>query len=63
MEQEYELGPVLGRGGFGIVYKAVCRHPDVYGQEVAVKMVGPLPVKSAKETGNGTLLGVLEYSD
>ncbi|KAI9021091.1 kinase-like domain-containing protein, partial [Hyaloraphidium curvatum] len=48
--QDYELGEVLGRGGFGVVHRAVCRHPDAYGMEVAVKMIDKRLMKAASMT-------------
>lgn len=35
--QDYEVGHLLGKGGFASVYKAKCK---TTGMEVAIKMVG-----------------------
>jgi len=38
--QDYEVGRLLGRGGFGFVY-AARRKGQINGEEVAIKMVHP----------------------
>ncbi|KAI9352024.1 kinase-like domain-containing protein, partial [Obelidium mucronatum] len=36
---DYELGVVIGRGGFAVVHQAVSKHPRSYGMEVAIKII------------------------
>ncbi|KAJ3288609.1 Serine/threonine-protein kinase plk4 [Rhizoclosmatium sp. JEL0117] len=37
--EDYELGSIIGRGGFAIVHQAVSKHPASYGHEVAIKII------------------------
>ncbi|KAI8621193.1 kinase-like domain-containing protein [Chytriomyces sp. MP71] len=37
--EDYEVGAIIGRGGFAVVHQAVSKHKDSYGAEVAIKMI------------------------
>ncbi|KAJ3125904.1 hypothetical protein HK100_010541, partial [Physocladia obscura] len=37
--QDYEIGAIIGRGGFAVVHQAVSKHPASYGVEVAIKII------------------------
>ncbi|TPX56203.1 hypothetical protein PhCBS80983_g04689 [Powellomyces hirtus] len=48
--EDYEIGEMLGRGGFGFVHRAVSKHAGTYGQEVAIKMIDKRLMKAANMT-------------
>ncbi|KAJ3208725.1 Serine/threonine-protein kinase plk4 [Entophlyctis luteolus] len=37
--EDYEIGEVIGRGGFAVVHQAVSKYSTSYGEEVAVKII------------------------
>ncbi|KAI8817463.1 kinase-like domain-containing protein [Fimicolochytrium jonesii] len=48
--EDYEMGEMLGRGGFGFVHRAVCKSPAMDGREVAIKMIDKRLMKAANMT-------------
>ncbi|KAJ3179610.1 Serine/threonine-protein kinase plk4 [Geranomyces variabilis] len=47
---DYEIGEMLGRGGFGFVHRAVSKSAGTYGREVAIKMIDKRLMKAANMT-------------
>ncbi|KAJ8324495.1 hypothetical protein QVD99_002515 [Batrachochytrium dendrobatidis] len=47
---DYELHEVLGRGGFGVVHRAISRCKGSFGQEIAIKMIDKGLMKAAGMT-------------
>ncbi|KAJ3235998.1 hypothetical protein HDU81_011269 [Chytriomyces hyalinus] len=37
--EDYQIGAVIGRGGFAVVHQAVSKHRNSYGADVAIKMI------------------------
>ncbi|KAI8591672.1 hypothetical protein BDZ88DRAFT_487338 [Geranomyces variabilis] len=48
--ENYEIGEMLGRGGFGLVHRAVSKSAGTYGREVAIKMIDKRLMKAANMT-------------
>ncbi|KAJ3158441.1 Serine/threonine-protein kinase plk4 [Geranomyces michiganensis] len=45
--EDYEIGEMLGRGGFGFVHRAISKSAGTYGREVAIKMIDKRLMKAA----------------
>ncbi|KAJ3293304.1 Serine/threonine-protein kinase plk4 [Borealophlyctis nickersoniae] len=48
--EDYELGELLGRGGFGFVHRATSKSKGTYGREVAIKLIDKRLMKAANMT-------------
>ncbi|RKO86113.1 kinase-like domain-containing protein, partial [Blyttiomyces helicus] len=47
---DYEVGEMIGRGGFGFVHRAVSKAKGTPGREVAIKMIDKRLMKASKMT-------------
>ncbi|KAI9100691.1 hypothetical protein DFS34DRAFT_615441 [Phlyctochytrium arcticum] len=47
---DYEIKEMLGKGGFGLVHRAVCKNAGLAGKEVAIKMIDKRLMKAANMT-------------
>ncbi|KAJ3188955.1 hypothetical protein HDU85_004672 [Gaertneriomyces sp. JEL0708] len=48
--EDYEIGEMLGRGGFGFVHRAISKSRGAFGREVAIKMIDKRLMKAANMT-------------